>query len=188
MMQSRFEEAQGIVKEIEAGYSSDKGDIGNWIKTKHGKKFVGTNHGISAPILAEYLGKNPTSEDMKNLSYKTALGIYKDNYWDAQNLSKFRDQSIANILYDGSVNQGKTGMKDVLRKSLVDNGVDISSNDNPFNDEWVERANMVDQELLFKSIKKFREDRYKGARTFKRHGSGWLNRLSSFIYKNSGNV
>lgn len=180
---SSFEEAQGIVKQVEAGYSNDKGDTGNWIKVPGGKRFVGTNHGISAPILAEYIGRLPKKEDMINLSYETALKIYKKNYWDAQNLSEFTDQSVANILYDGSVNQGKTGMRSVLRKALNDNGVEISDTDNPFNTKWIKQINKLDQKSLFESIKKFREDRYKEATTFKRHGDGWLSRLNSFEYK-----
>jgi lysozyme family protein len=185
---SSFEKAQGIVKQVEAGYSNDKGDTGNWIKVPGGKRFVGTNHGISAPILAEYLGRLPKKEDMVNLSYKTALKIYKKNYWDAQNLGDFNDQSIANILYDGSVNQGKTGMQSVLRNALNDNGVQISDDDNPFNIEWVKKINKLDQKSLFESIKKFREERYKEAATFKRHGSGWLDRLSSFEYEENNKL
>lgn len=179
---SSFEKAQGIVKQVEAGYSNDRGDTGNWIKVSGGKRFVGTNHGISAPILMEYLGRLPSKEDMENLSYETALKIYKKNYWDAQNLSEFTNQSVSNILYDGSVNQGKTGMKDVLRKALNDNGLNISDDDNPFNKRWIRKSNKLDQKSLFNSIKRFREERYKEAATFKRHGDGWLDRLSSFEY------
>lgn len=183
-----FEKAQDIVKQVEGGYSSDKGDTGNWIKVPGGKRFVGTNHGISAPILAEYLGRLPKKEDMINLSYKTALKIYKKNYWDSQNLSEFTDQSIANILYDGCVNQGKTGMESVLRNALNENGVEIGESDNPFNIQWIKKSNKLNQKVLFESIKKFREERYKEAATFKRHGDGWLSRLNSFEYEENNKL
>lgn len=74
---SSFKESQSLVKSAEGGYSSDKKDRGNYVKTKWGKRFVGTNHGISAPILMEYLGRIPTQDDMKNLTYEEALLIYK---------------------------------------------------------------------------------------------------------------
>jgi lysozyme family protein len=179
-----FIDAQDITKQAEGGFSNDKGDTGNY----HKGVFIGTNHGISAPILAEYLGKMPTMKDMKNLTYETSLEIYKKNYWDAQNLGKFNDQSVANILYDGSVNQGKTGMRSVLRKSLIENGVKITDNDNPFNDKWVDKINKLDQESLFISIKKYREERYKSAKTFSRHGDGWLSRLDTFEYEEENNI
>ena len=89
-----FDEAQGLVKLAEAGYSSDRDDTGNYIDVPGGRRFIGTNHGISAPILDEYFKSQGverllTKNDMKNLSYETALKIYRTNYWDAQNLSDF---------------------------------------------------------------------------------------------------
>ena len=187
-IKSSFDDAQGIVKQVEAGYSSDRGDTGNWIKVPGGKRFVGTNHGISAPILAEYLGRLPKKEDMQNLSYETALKIYKTEYWDKYNLSEFTNQSIANIIYDGVVNQGRNGTRSVLRKALNENGIEITDDDDPFDVEWIQKTNKLDQVKLFESIKKFREDRYREAPTFKRHGEGWLNRLYSFEYQNTNDM
>lgn len=180
---SSFEKAQGLVKQVEAGYSDDRGDTGNWVRVPGGRRFVGTNHGISAPILANYLGGAPKRADMENLSYETALKIYKDKYWNANNISEFSNQSVANLVYDGAVNQGETGMRDVLRKALNENGIQITDDDNPFDVEWIQKANKLDQEKLFDSIAKFREVRYRESRTFKRHGDGWLDRLYSIKFE-----
>lgn len=178
---SSFKEAQKLVKISEAGFSDDRGDAGNWIKTRRGKKiFVGTNHGISAPVLAEYLGRTPSKKDMMNLNYATAVKIYKNNYWNKQNLSRFCNQSVANIIYDGCVNQGVEGMKDVVEKALSENG--IKTTDNVFSIKNIKKANTLDQSKLFESIKKYRSERYYNAPTFKRHGEGWLNRLDSLEF------
>ena len=184
-----FEKAQGLVKLAEAGYSDDKGDNGNFISLPDGgKKFIGTNHGISAPILAKYFKDQGskrilTKNDMMNLSYKTALKIYKKNYWVNQHLSELSDQNVANIIYDGCVNQGIDGMRSVLRSALEENGVEITDDDVIFSKEVLTRANGVEQESLFNSIKKFRENRYRESGTFKRHGEGWLNRLDAITYQ-----
>lgn len=183
-----FEKAQKLVKVAEAGYSDDKGDSGNWIEIPNGgKRFIGTNHGISAPILAKYFKEKGitrliTKKDMMNLSYKTALKIFKHNYWDKQELSTLKDQNVANVIYDGCVNQGIDGMRSVLRDALEENGVEISDNDVIFSKEILSKANQVDQEKLFNSIKKHREERYRDSKTFKRHGEGWLNRLDAISY------
>lgn len=182
---SSFDEAQKLVKTAEGGYSNDRGDTGNWIDVPGGKRFVGSKHGISAPILADYLGRLPKKEDMMNLSYKTALKIYKKNYWDSQNLSDFTNQSVANIIYDGCVNQGIPGMRSVLRNAYEENGIKVEDTDNIFGTELIKKANEVDQEKLFESIKKFREERYKGAETWARHGEGWMNRLDAISYASS---
>jgi lysozyme family protein len=181
---SDFNEAQEIVKLVEGEYSSDKADRGNYVNTKWGRRFVGTKYGISAPVLMEYLKRIPTKEDMMNLEYETALDIYKNEYWDKQNLSNFRDQNIANIIYDGCVNQGINAMKSILRKIYNKNGVNITDSDNPFNISFIEEINKIEQEDLFDDIKEEREKKYKSAATYKKHGRGWLNRLNSINFLN----
>lgn len=181
---SSFEEAQSAVKEVEAGYSDDREDTGNWVDVPgFGKRFIGTNHGISAPILQKHLGKIPKREDMENLSYRTALKIYKKDYWDAQNLGMLCDQSVANIIYDGCVNQGVEGMSEVIKSSAKEQGINI--NGNTYSKSNLRRLNSLDQQELFNSIKKFREERYKQAPTWHIHGEGWMNRLASIEYQNS---
>ena len=185
-----FEKAQGLVKLAEAGYSDDRGDNGNYIDVPGGKRFIGTNHGISAPILDNYFKSQGikrllTKDDMINLSYKTALEIYKADYWNAQHLGELTDQNVANVIYDGCVNQGTDAMRSVLRNALEENGVEISDNDVIFSKEVLTKANGVNQVKLFNSIKKFREQRYKESDTFKRHGDGWLNRLDNISYSPS---
>jgi lysozyme family protein len=183
-----FEKAQGLVKLAEAGYSDDRGDNGNFIDVpRGGKRFIGTNHGISAPILAKYFKDQGVTrllnkEDMMKLSYKTALKIYKADYWDAQHLSELSDQNVANVIYDGCVNQGTDAMRSILRDALEENGVEISDNDVIFSKEVLTKANTIDPVELFNSIKKFREVRYKESETFGRHGEGWLNRLDAISY------
>lgn len=177
-----FEEAQKLVKTAEAGYSDDRGDTGNWITIPgHGQRFVGTNHGISAPILQEYLGRYPKKEDMMNLSYETALKIYKSKYWNEQNLSEFQNQSVANIIYDGCVNQGQSAMREILRDAYNINGIDIGDN-SPFDKSSIKKANKLNQEKLFDTIKELRENRYRQAATWKRHGEGWMNRLNGIEF------
>jgi len=182
---SSFEEAQSAVKEVEAGYSDDRGDTGNYIDVPGGKRFLGTNHGISAPILHKYFKEHgikrlPTKEDMINLSYKTAVEIYKKDYWDKQNLSELCDQNVANIVYDGCVNQGPDGMNEVLTNALSEQGVKVKGW--CFTRKNIKQINSCNQKELFKSIKKFREMRYREADTWERHGEGWLNRLDGIEY------
>ena len=174
---SEFLKSQKLVKTAEAGYSDDMGDRGNFYRGR----FIGTNHGISAPVLAEYMGKTPTQGDMKNLTYETALEIFKTNFWDAQNLSEFSNQSVANIIYDGCVNQGVSKMKQLVFDAASNLGVELKGQ--TFTVANIEKLNSLDQKELFDTIKKFRELRYKEAATWKRHGRGWMNRLTSFEYR-----
>jgi len=178
---SDFYEAQKLVKGVEAGYSSDRNDSGNWIEIPgYGQRFVGTNWGISAQTLKEYLGRYPKKEDMMNLKYSEAVKIYKKKYWDPQNLSSFTNQSVANILYDACVNQGISATGEILRSSLKEMGVEVEK---PFSETSIRKTNELDQEKLFQLIKKKREKRYKDAKTWDVHGRGWMNRLAELEFK-----
>jgi len=180
---SSFNQAQKHVKISEAGYSDDKNDTGNWLEIKgYGKRFVGSKFGISAPILAKYIGRLPKKEDMMKLSYETALKIYKKDYWDKNNIAHFANQSIANILYDGCVNQGSSGTRETLRNALNRMGVEISSADDPFSTNWIKTANRLNQGKLFNLIKKERASRYKSSDTYAIHGKGWLTRLGNIEF------
>lgn len=181
-----FEASQKIVALAEKDYSNDKGDTGNFIEFKIGKKmikrFIGSKYGISAPVLMKYLGKAPKKDDMINLSYETALDIYKNQYWDDQKIERFCNQSVADIVYDGCVNQGIAGMKSVLRNVLRENGIKISNDKNPFEGDYIKQLNSLEQNKLFNSIKNSRATRYKESKTFKRHGDGWINRLKNIMF------
>jgi len=75
---ARRNELIDSVFKAEGGYSKDKNDTGNY----HKGKFVGTNHGISAPVLAKELGRDPTVLDMKDLTKDEAREIAAKNYYD----------------------------------------------------------------------------------------------------------
>lgn len=183
---SSFDVSQEVVSIAEGGYSNDKNDTGNFVYFKMGGKevsrFIGSKYGISAPILQKFLGRLPKKEDMENLSYETALEIYKNKYWDNQSIDKYSNQSVATIIYDGCVNQGINGMRKVLIKVLNDNGMSVDENTNVFDEQWIKTINVLNQEKVFKDIKKYREERYKESRTFKVHGNGWLDRLSKIEF------
>lgn len=182
-----FKVSQEIVALAEGDYSEDRGDTGNFVEFelngKKVKRFIGSKYGISAPILQKYLGKLPKKEDMINLTYDQALDIYKNLYWDEQKIERFCNQSVANLVYDGCVNQGVNGMKSVIRKTLNKFGINISDDVNPFEGDYIKKLNELNQEELFNSIKNLREQRYKDAATYKRHGKGWLNRLEKIIFE-----
>lgn len=181
-----FDVSHKIVSVVEGGYSDDRKDIGNYVEFelngKIVKRFIGTKYGISAPVLMKYLGHLPNKQDMINLSYDTALEIYKNKYWNNQEMEKFCNQSVATIIYDGCVNQGIGAMKGILRKVLNTNGIQINDDVNPFQTEYINIINSLDQSKLFDDIKKYRKDKYNIAVTAETHKDGWLNRLEKIEY------
>jgi lysozyme family protein len=104
-----FEIAHKITLKFEGGYTNHPDDNGNWTGGKKGNgNLIGTNHGISAPLLKEYLGYIPAVGDMKQLTPEAAKKIYKKIFWDKIKGDFITSQEIANNLYDSAVNMGVT--------------------------------------------------------------------------------
>jgi lysozyme family protein len=180
---SDFTEAQKGVKKIEAGYSTDKTDPGNYLNGNLKSTFIGTNFGISADILKEYLRRNPTAEDMKKITYDEAIDILRTNFWEKNNIELYSNQSVANLIYDCVVNQGIGGGKQVVNSALRNLGVDIEKSQNPFTESKIRLANTLDQRSLFDEIMKERTIRYENTSNYDRHGRGWMNRLKEFKFE-----
>ena len=192
-----FERAQHLVKMAEAGYSSDRNDTGNWINVPGGgQRFIGTNHGISAPVLAQYfkdkgINRLISKQDMMDLEYETALEIYKKDYWNAARLSNFKSQSIANVLYDECVNQGVGAALSDAKKSMENMGheTDEIGSWKEFHKELTPKVNKMstkEKKELFNQIKTERLERYEGADTWEEHGEGWQNRLNDIAFEDDG--
>lgn len=75
-----------------------------------------TNMGITIGTLSDYLGKEATVEDVKNLDIDTARKIYRSNYWDRLKLSHIIDSSFADILFDQAVNRGTRRVAEQIQK------------------------------------------------------------------------
>ena len=194
---ANFERAQHLVKTVEAGYSSDRKDTGNWIDVPGGgQRFIGTNHGISAPVLAQYfkdkgINRLISKQDMMDLEYETALEIYKKDYWNAAGLSNFKSQSIANVLYDECVNQGVGAALSDVKKSMENMGheTDEIGSWKDFHKELTPKVNKMstkEKKKLFQEIKDVRLERYEGADTWEEHGDGWQNRLNDIAFEDGG--
>ena len=194
---ANFERAQHLVKTVEAGYSSDRKDTGNWIDVPGGgQRFIGTNHGISAPVLAQYfkdkgINRLISKQDMMDLEYETALEIYKKDYWNAAGLSNFKSQSIANVLYDECVNQGVGAALSDVKKSMENMGheTDEIGSWKDFHKELTPKVNKMstkEKKELFNQIKAERLERYEGADTWEDHGEGWQNRLNDIAFEDGG--
>lgn len=98
-----FNKAADLTLKLEAGYQNLKGDTGNYNSLKQN---VGTNYGISAKIYEKWIKRPPTVADIKAINKAKALEIYKAWYWKPLSADQFKDQQIANFLFDYAINGG----------------------------------------------------------------------------------
>lgn len=173
---AEFEKAQALVGISEGGYQNDPRDSGNYYQGK----LIGTNWGIAAPTLATYLGRIPSVDDMVNLTRETAELILKTRYWSRHHLGKLKNQSIANLIYDGIVNHGSNGMRMLTSKALNAVGKPLQYY-LTFTAEGIKHLNSLNPKRLFYALKKARADKYK-ALNKPHYLKGWLSRLDRIQY------
>lgn len=155
--------AQSLFK-AEGGYSTDRADTGNYYKGE----FIGTNHGISAPVLATYLGRTPTVEDMKGLTQETARDIAFKNYYDRFNIEAL-PEDLQEIVFHG-VYLGESRAVKAMQSLL---GVSVDGAVGPQTTEAMRNATFTKEEFRDAFLEQLRK-----TKTWDEHGKGWTNRFN----------
>lgn len=112
---NNFEIALQKTLKWEGGYQAHSNDPGNF---NSAGELIGTNFGISAPVLEAYMATRPTKEDMQNLSLKTAAEIYRRDYWSAIRGDDIQDADLAALLFDMAVNHGPASALRTVQRAI----------------------------------------------------------------------
>lgn len=168
-----FYSAHKEVSVSEGGYTINPEDNGNWTGGRRDRgELIGTNFGISAPVLKAYLGRTPTAKEMYDLSASDAKDIYRKNYWDAIQGDDLKNQSVALMIYDSAVNQGVGTAKNYVLRALGE-----QEKEETYTAKNINKAN---QKKLWESIKQARRETYsRGQKAFR---EGWLKRLDELTF------
>ena len=160
------------VFKAEGGYSTDKGDTGNY----YNGIFVGTNHGISAPVLAEKLGRAPTVKDMKSLTVDEASEIAAEKYIDRFNIEELPDDVQEIVLHATFMGEtrGVRALQNLL--GLTPDGLmgpltKTAMKSSSFTKKQYRDAYLEELEFGTKGYSK-------PSATWNRHGRGWTKRYN----------
>jgi lysozyme family protein len=166
-----FEKAIPIILKHEGGFVDHPSDPGG-----------ATNRGIIFSLFKQYakaLGLLPTVDALKSLTEDQAKFIYREHFWDRMLGDQFKDQQVANIVFDAYVNCGGSGLK-LIQKEV---GVDV---DGVIGPNTIAIINDANPHLLFDGFKDARKDYYirlaERKPKLKVFLKGWLNRVEAFKY------
>ncbi|NBW09822.1 MAG: hypothetical protein EBR82_17535 [Caulobacteraceae bacterium] len=176
-----FQIAMKRVARWEGGYQAHKSDKGNY--NSRGE-LVGTNWGVAAFVYEAWIKRPPSAEDMKNMKKEEAWQIFQTNFWDNMLGNAIEDQNIGNILFDGYVNHGRTGLR-IMQRVL---GLKV---DGVVGELTIAAINKANAKTLFLTYQQARVDFYKQIVRNKPSQQvfleGWLRRIYSFKYEVDSN-
>ena len=126
---------------------------------------------------------------MMSLEKETATLIYENEYWNPQDFSKIKSQSIANILYDACVNQGPGVAKKVYVRSMDKLGHDVDGVDSwdDVHEKLTPVVNTMDKDELKELHQEIKDQRLEQYREnadpdeIEEFSKGWENRLAKVI-------
>lgn len=176
----------------EGDYSTDTTDLGNYYPKG---RFVGTNHGIAAITLEEYLRRTggkllsqmsqaEAIAKMKSLTVTEAKKIGKLLFWDTIRGDEIKNQSVANVIFQWYWGKPTVGIQ--LSKSAISGFVKGLTNDNKMRSSEVEAINSYkDQKKIFDTIKQRQYEWYDAMNDYN-HETGWLRRIASMTFSGGG--
>lgn len=103
-----------VIGKHEGGYQNRETDKGNFVDGVN----VGTNFGISAPTLKSHLGRDITTEDMKNLTRREAEEIYMNQYYKDSKINTLPEDK-QEVMLDFYINSGPAAIKTVQRAAGI---------------------------------------------------------------------
>lgn len=170
-----FQTAVVHILRHEGGYTKHKADSGNY--NRRGQ-LVGTNRGISAPLMDELLRMPASADDMLGITEEVARAIYLVRFWVPIRGNEIKHQEIANILFDGCVNHGLG-----LGIRMIQQCVGVSA-DTVLGPATLAAINRMEPTKLIAAYIIKRRDiyvRHSASEDFLR---GWMARLEDFTIKN----
>jgi lysozyme family protein len=174
---ANFEEFFPTLLNFEGGFVDDPADPG-------GATNKGITMGTFRMCAGQYLGIEPTLENLKALTDGQAAKIYKPLYWDKVYGDEIDLQDLADIVFDFQVNAGANASK-LLQRVLNDLGsTPPLAVDGDIGPATMAVLKAADQKAAYRLYKQGRIDYYRNLvaerPSLGKFLKGWLNRVNSF--------
>jgi hypothetical protein len=146
---------------IEGGYQDSEIDNGNYSSVACGRQLIGTNHGIAAKTLEEYINACPSIQRMKDLTKAEAIEILKYDFWNPIGGDNITNATVALIIFDTNVLR-PVWVQPIVTQALQRQGV-YNYSSKPFSAATVNAINSVNQNRLIADLKEIRKAKHVAA-------------------------
>ena len=105
-MKTEFDEIIVEVLEAEGGFVHDPDDKGG-----------ATNHGVTQKSYSEFLGRQATIDEMKNMTTDDAKECYMKDFWIPAKIDRLPD-NLKHIYFDMVVNMGRKNAGKIIQQAV----------------------------------------------------------------------
>ena len=156
------------VLEKEGGFQNNPDDSGNYNKAG---ELIGTNLGITPATYEAVFGKEPTVEELKNITPTQAAKIYKKEFYERYNIDKL-PSNLQKIAMHALVTGGPKTIKYLQELAGTKQDMLIG--------EQTTQA-IKDKRITAKQLKDKVLSEYKKLDGWKKFGKGWTNRMNETV-------
>ena len=157
-MKNNFDKCLHMLLEHEGGYVNDSRDSGGM-----------TNLGVTKRVYDEWIGRESTEQEMRDLTPDDVAPIYKKNYWDRIK-GDYVPSGVDWCLYDWAVNSGSGRPAKAVQRAVG------ATPDGVIGKQTVGLIMEKDPKYIIDYVYTVRQAFYEGLDDYKHFGRGWSRR------------
>ena len=164
-MKENFDKCLAMLLEHEGGYVNSKHDRGGM-----------TNLGVTKRVYDEWIGRESTEQEMRDLTPDDVAPIYKKNYWD-----RVKGDSLPSGLdwacFDWAVNSGSGRPSKAVQRAVG------ATQDGAIGNQTLGLVAEKDPKFIIDYVYTVRQAFYESLDDFKHFGRGWSRRNTETLHQ-----
>ncbi len=135
-----------------------------------------TNLGVTKKVYDEWVGRESTEQEMRDLTPEDVGPIYKKNYWDRVK-GDLLPSGVDWCAFDWAVNSGKSRPSKAIQRAVG------ATQDGAIGPATIGLIMEKDPKEIINYVYGVRQDFYKGLKTFETFGRGWTRRNKETLHQ-----
>ncbi len=164
-MKENFDKCLDMLLSHEGGFVDHPDDPGGM-----------TNLGVTKKVYDEWIGRESTEQEMRDLTPEDVGPIYKKNYWDRVK-GDLLPSGVDWCAFDWAVNSGKSRPSKAIQRAVG------ATQDGAIGPATIGLIMEKDPEEIINYVYGVRQDFYKGLKTFETFGRGWTRRNKETLHQ-----
>jgi len=164
-MKSNFDKCLAMLLEHEGGYVNSKHDRGGM-----------TNLGVTRRVYEDWIGRESTEQEMRDLTPDDVAPIYKKNYWDRVKGDQL-PSGVDWCAFDWAVNSGSGRPAKAIQRAVG------ATQDGAIGNQTLGLVAEKDPKFIIDYVYTVRQAFYESLDDFKHFGRGWSRRNTETLHQ-----